>query len=80
MIPRGQHLPHEITDHFLPSTMVFVIQTQTWKPRQKQADPRSHSEVLPIQALMLPKHPRTKSPKGAGTPTAGCSLQPKLVL
>lgn len=55
-VPRGQHLPREIAYNFLPSAMLSSIYTQTWELRQKQADPRSHLEVLPVQAP--PKHPR----------------------
>lgn len=69
-VPRGQQLPREITHRFIPSTKEFVIHRQTRKPRQKQADPRSHSEGLPVQALVPPKH--RKSSQGQGGP---CQLQ-----
>ena len=59
-VPGGQHLPHEITRNILLPTKAFVTYTQTWKPRQKWADPRPNSEAVPIQALLPPKHPRQK--------------------
>lgn len=46
-VPRGQQ---EIAHHFFPLPTVFVIYTQTHELQQKQADPRSHSE-LPARDL-----------------------------
>lgn len=81
-VPRGQQ---EITHRFPPLPAVLVICIQTHKLQQKQADPRSHSEVPP-------RHRRQKTTQGGMLALAGCkgwlhssaaarcSLQPKPAL